>query len=453
MLSRAICVLLCSLALAPARLPAQSDAELLKAGIPAADYPRSARHWIDASGRHQVLARLVDVNSSAVRLQTQDRGQITVPVAKLDKASQLIAQDAQPYFVLERLLQSVIHEMLTRGPELDLTQRSDIERALMKQANQMTAGLTLRTRYRIIGVSDRMEAKVTGSKTGEYVVTVRPLYRIQAMPASYSGRPKVGAYLNGWYFRAEDFDPRQVVLNKSIIEFTAKPVIAHYGHHHFHVMGIKYMSTGIGFGFNGPKVRVFTPTVAESEDIRLGGGVDAGGFPAHDVRPKPAPTAKTTGVPLAGRLPQAQPSEATPVGPSASLADMIQQQFRERAEQQVQRILGGGEREATVPSTEPEEAQKPIGISGSGKKVTLKCDGESVSVSGTNHEITITGRCGRIQVSGINHAITVDEVAVISISGSNNTVEYRSGPQGKPPEVKQTGSSNKAVPADEAQAP
>ena len=84
-----------------------------------------------------------------------------------------------------------------------------------------------------------------------------------------------------------------------------------------------------------------------------------------------------------------------------------------------------------------------VSVTGSGRSESLDCRGGSASVVGSDDVLTLTGGCTALKVIGSNNRVivTVAKGATISVTGSGNTVTWKSDGDA-PPQVVQTGSEN-----------
>ena len=75
-----------------------------------------------------------------------------------------------------------------------------------------------------------------------------------------------------------------------------------------------------------------------------------------------------------------------------------------------------------------------------GTTTQVNCaDGKSLNVSGSNNTLTVRGHCDSVNVLGADNKIVIDRVdRVLTITGLNNTVTYRSGT----PQIADHGSGN-----------
>jgi hypothetical protein len=84
-----------------------------------------------------------------------------------------------------------------------------------------------------------------------------------------------------------------------------------------------------------------------------------------------------------------------------------------------------------------------VSVAGSNVTETLDCRGGSAAVAGSNDVLNLTGGCTALKVAGSNNRVIVEVAkgATISVTGSNNTVTWKSDGD-VPPQVVQTGSDN-----------
>jgi hypothetical protein len=93
-----------------------------------------------------------------------------------------------------------------------------------------------------------------------------------------------------------------------------------------------------------------------------------------------------------------------------------------------------------VPGQDAETAPPggQFSISGIDENRTVACNDASVSISGVNNTVTLTGSCLRVTVSGVENNVTVDNADILSASGFDNRIIYRSGH----PQINNFGGSN-----------
>jgi hypothetical protein len=377
-------------------------------GIPAGDYPRMERVWVDATGKYKTAARLVSyADGTALLRKTADGKPVTMSIFKLDEAARLIAADAEPHFALERAIRAVLEETRPRSSADALARpfRNAIDRA----HRALSSRHPLPLRYRIIGVSEELPPQHTRSRRGEFRLSLRPLFQIDAVPEKWEGGRLVATYRSEWHVAAEDFSPDQVEVNKTVLGFYgAKPILNGGGHDHDLHFQLKFESEEtpvITVGFDHGSHRLFTPGVAAAT-----GAVEmvfAAAPTAKEVaraEPKVA-TAPTT---VSGEPPAAAPLEP--------------------------RVPHGG--------APPEEPRETFAVTGASKSHTFICDGHDVAVTGTLHEVQITGRCRKLTVAGSGNKVSVEVVGTISVAGSLNEIKYVGGPDGRPPEIR-AGRNNK----------
>lgn len=77
-------------------------------------------------------------------------------------------------------------------------------------------------------------------------------------------------------------------------------------------------------------------------------------------------------------------------------------------------------------------------VSGIDENKTVACNDARISISGVNNTVFLTGHCASVTVSGVENKVTVDNADVISASGFDNRVIYRSGD----PQIDNFGGSN-----------
>lgn len=395
-------------------------ADVLPVGIPASAYPRVTRQWTDATGTHHLEATLVSATKTEVVLRKQDDATVTIPLSKLDEAARRIARDAYPYFAVEKTIQGVIAETEEKRPNLGGRAKYEYERDLFLRANEEMEEIKLCARYRIIAISGPSPSPAFGPKVQEYKVNVRPLYQLNGLPESSTASNVVQGYLNGWTFRAEDFDASKVVVNKSILEFTAAPFLGQAGHHHFHVMRLKYLIMGIGFGFNRPEIRVVTP----------GEDVEGELYALLEQPPIKPPLIENPAVS------PARPDRGTPPTSTRQSALERVREAQKRAREAREKAGAGREKSREGPATGfAVEKDKTYNVTGVRLKRTFAADGHTVSITGSYHEITVTGSCERIIVVGSGNTVIAENAGLISMTGADNVVKYVGGLDGKPPKI------------------
>lgn len=388
-------------------------ADVLPVGIPASAYPRVTRQWTDATGKHRLEAKLVSATKTEVVLRKKDNTTVTIPLSKLDPSARRIAQDAYPYFAVEKTIQDVIAEMEEKGPNLGGRAKYEYMRDLFVEANKEMDEVKMCARYRIIAISGPSPSPAFGPKVQEYKVNVRPLYQLNGLPESSTASNVVQGYLNGWTFRAEDFDASKVVVNKSILEFTAAPILGRTGHHHFHMTRHKHLLTGIGFAFHLPDIRVVTP----------GEDVEGELYSLLEQPPIKPPLIENPAVSLA------RPDRGT------ARSDAMQRAL-DRAKETRERIKAAQEKAREGPASGMAVARDSIyHVVGSRLKRTFAADGHTVSITGSYNEITVTGSCEKIIVIGSGNIVTAENAGLISMSGATNVVKYVGGLEGKPPKI------------------
>lgn len=109
------------------------------------------------------------------------------------------------------------------------------------------------------------------------------------------------------------------------------------------------------------------------------------------------------------------------------------------------RVNGAGV-SADVNSAQPLEGG--MTFDGVEQSWTVKCDGtkvQSVVVNGTENKAAITGSCKSITVNGVDNKVTAEYVGNITLTGTDNSVTYKMGLDGKAPKVVSSGVDNKAI--------
>jgi len=77
-------------------------------------------------------------------------------------------------------------------------------------------------------------------------------------------------------------------------------------------------------------------------------------------------------------------------------------------------------------------------VSGIDENKTVACNDARITISGVNNTVFLTGHCVSVTVSGVENNVTIDNADVISASGFDNRVIYRSGD----PKIDNFGGSN-----------
>jgi len=103
---------------------------------------------------------------------------------------------------------------------------------------------------------------------------------------------------------------------------------------------------------------------------------------------------------------------------------------------------------------------KDVTISKKDQTLTLDCNGSTVTIKSEDNNITLTGQCSKLSVSGEHnkiqatwireieisgHGNTIDvvNVAKISAKGKDNDITWKSGIDGKSPDISSNGNDNK----------
>ncbi len=96
----------------------------------------------------------------------------------------------------------------------------------------------------------------------------------------------------------------------------------------------------------------------------------------------------------------------------------------------------GGERSRPYPQT-----IETVGYGSVGKSAQIDCGaGKSLDVTGSNNSLTVLGACWSVRVSGADNRIRLERIdGDLSVTGLNNTVDYRDGD----PAVHDEGSGNR----------
>jgi hypothetical protein len=93
-------------------------------------------------------------------------------------------------------------------------------------------------------------------------------------------------------------------------------------------------------------------------------------------------------------------------------------------------ILGGIMAIAMPPKSDIQQYDpaSTVFVDNSEKTLNIVVDGKDVVVSGNKNVINFTGVCKKLVVKGSGNDINIDTVAAIEISGDNNFVAWRYGP-------------------------
>jgi|CXWL01.1.fsa_nt_gi hypothetical protein len=73
-----------------------------------------------------------------------------------------------------------------------------------------------------------------------------------------------------------------------------------------------------------------------------------------------------------------------------------------------------------------------VGINGAGLRESYDCAGKSFAISGSGHDLTLRGSCDRVTVGGYGHRLRIENARVIDVGGSDHTVLWVGGPNGRP---------------------
>lgn len=68
-----------------------------------------------------------------------------------------------------------------------------------------------------------------------------------------------------------------------------------------------------------------------------------------------------------------------------------------------------------------------VSVAGVSTRQTVACNGGVVNISGVSNTVEVTGNCSNVIVSGVENQVKVESSEVISASGFNNRVTFRSG--------------------------
>ena len=380
-----------------------------EANYPGIGYPRIDRVWSDANRKFQTQAKLLWVAKNTALLRKDDRTEIAVPLEKLDGHSRSIAIDAMPYFVIEQMMQKLIGQQKKHQPASVAPEQIEADwKALLARVNQYISGQKLSLRYRIIRMSGKMPPRQTDSPTGEYLLTLKPLYEFQTMETSKGPIALHGFSLNTYSIKAEDFNPLRFDAGQSVIEFTGTPVFRTGDGLHFRPTGLRSGTESLGLALNEATVRVFKPGIVNY-------GLDSLFFTPPQV------AASSSGTPRA--------------------TDPREQKANEWAEKMAKQREGKG-------TGRVGKNQHGYAITGSRYKHAIDCEGENVSITGTLNTITIRGKCNILRITGSGQLITVEEVSIITISGGHNEVQFVRGSGGKHPQIQDSTKQNDVTQID-----
>ncbi|CAN3127250.1 DUF3060 domain-containing protein [Mycobacterium sp. smrl_JER01] len=73
------------------------------------------------------------------------------------------------------------------------------------------------------------------------------------------------------------------------------------------------------------------------------------------------------------------------------------------------------------------QAGGSVSLGGVSTERIVFCDGGAVNISGMRNDVRVQGACTSVIVSGIENTVTLDSADIISASGVDNRVSYRSG--------------------------
>ncbi|MCH7725409.1 MAG: hypothetical protein IH991_02845 [Planctomycetes bacterium] len=210
------------------------------------------------------------MTATSVVLEKENKKTVTVPLTRLDATSQEIAKDAYPFFLVETKMREIIQKLTTDDAAADARERIAFHKSLIEKANAELRRYRLKTRYRIISASEVTKPKVTSSKIGEFSVRFTHLYTFDVPTDSWQGvaRPNSG-YWKGRSFKAEEYDRKDIIVGKSIVEVTAIPqLLPHVGgvftwsgvgkHTNPDVRGPIVVQVGLEM-MKEAKTRIFTP--------------------------------------------------------------------------------------------------------------------------------------------------------------------------------------------------
>jgi len=357
------------------------------AGVPESEYPRLRREWEFAADNRTVTGQLRDVRDRHAEIRTKT-GDVLAGVHELDAQSRLLLLDAEKLFDLERELTGLCRaaeKMPEFNPEVAAWQQlvRDSERRLSRSA--------IRLRYRITGVSAQLPPEHTDSMVGEFKLSLRPLFSLQIGEHSVDDQRLGQRYLKSIYLPVEEFQPQQVTPGDSIAEFSgALRINQNLRGHLWQIRVAAAQSRSLlTLGFDVGAPRIFTPGKnANAAALDTLFAAQQGQHAADILEPQMAENDK---------LPE-QAKQAAPRG------------RRERV------TARDGER---------------VSVVGRQKRRLVVCRDAAVTVSGTGHDVLVTGRCRKLTVSGTGNRVTLHEVHEISVAGSDNEIEYRTGPSGQ----------------------
>ena len=90
-----------------------------------------------------------------------------------------------------------------------------------------------------------------------------------------------------------------------------------------------------------------------------------------------------------------------------------------------------------------------IVLTGDGSNFTRSVHAQEVHIQGDRNRITLTGSVDELLVTGKNNSVAIEKVGRVRFLGDNNSVTYKSTPDGRQPEVATLGENNSVRQADQ----
>ena len=83
-----------------------------------------------------------------------------------------------------------------------------------------------------------------------------------------------------------------------------------------------------------------------------------------------------------------------------------------------------------------------VNIGGHDNVRTIRLNGQNLNITGHNNKINVIGTCGIVNVSGHDNVATIEIVNAINVNGHDNSVFFKSGFNGRQPQLSTLGRRN-----------